>query len=177
MKQLNLLEKPPMQFGGSFDQRHKIRTLCSRRPIHLTLKSNKRYILFKSRDKIREIIFKQAKSVGIKVYAWSVQKDHIHLSIKIPNREAYKKWIRAMTGLIARLFGKGLWKFRPFTRILGSFGREFQILNNYIFRNELEIFKIWNYDRSLKVIDLANATQPQIVPFPNFDRRQLNGLL
>ncbi len=163
MKQLNLLEKPSLQFGGSFDQRHRTRTLCSRRPVHLTLKSQKRFSLFRSREEIRKIIFKQAKKFGIKIYSWSIQKDHIHLAIQVLNRDAYKKWIRAVTGLIARLLGKGIWKFRPFTRVLSGFGKELRNLNNYIFRNELEVFKIWSYDRDRSIDDLARSTKGKMI--------------
>ncbi len=162
MKQLNLLDKPSLSFGGSFDQRHRLRTLCSKKPVHLTLKSQKRFSLFKSREKIRKIIFKQAKKLGIKIYSWSIQKDHIHLAIQILSREAYKKWIRAVTGLIARLLGKGVWKFRPFTRVLSGFGRELRNLNNYLFRNELEVFRIWQYDRKRSIDDLARSTKGQM---------------
>ncbi len=166
MKQLNLLEKPSLQFGGGFDQRHCLRTLCSRKPIHLILKSQKKYSLFKNRDEIRRIIFKQAKKFGIKIYSWSIQKDHIHLAIQILNRDAYKKWIRAVTGLIARLLGKGIWKFRPFTRVLSGFGRELRNLLNYIFRNELEVFRVWDYNRELSLEDLAKNTRGRIIVEP-----------
>ncbi len=162
MKQLNLIGKPSLQFGGNFDQRHRLRTLCSRRPVHLTLKSQRKYSLFKNREEIRMIIFKQAKKFGIKVYSWSIQKDHIHLAIQILGRDAYKKWIRAVTGLIARLLGKGIWKFRPFTRVLSGFGRELRNLNNYIFRNEMEVFKIWKYDRSHSTEELAGRTRGRL---------------
>lgn len=158
MKQLSLIDKPSLQFGGSFDRRHRTRTLCSRKPIHLTLKSQKRFSLFKNREKVRKIIFKQAKKFGIKIYSWSIQKDHIHLAIQILNRDSYKKWIRATTGLIARLLGKGIWKFRPFTRVLSGSGRELKNLLNYIFRNELEVFKIWKYDRALSLGELQKNT-------------------
>ncbi len=162
MRQLNLLDKPSLQFGGSFDQRHRLRTLCSRKPIHLTLKSQKKFSLFKNREGIRRIIFKHAKKFGIKIYSWSIQKDHIHLAIQILSRETYRKWIRTVTGLIARLLGKGIWKFRPFTRVLSGFGRELRNLNNYIFRNEMEVFKIWKYDRDISLSELEKSTVGRI---------------
>lgn len=159
MRQLSLLKKPSLQCGGSEKSPHILRTLSSKVPMHLILKTGKPISLFRNRDSIMKIVKKQAARFGIEIYTWGVEKTHIHMSLKISSRENYKKWIRATTGLIARFLGKGIWKFRPFTRVLSGFGKDFAALNDYIFRNEMEAFKIWRYDRSKSLHDLAKSTQ------------------
>jgi REP element-mobilizing transposase RayT len=149
MKQLCLLAKPPVACGGSLNNtRHIKRTLSTKNPMHLVLKS-KREILFKNKDKVGKLLMKQAKKFGIKSYGYSIQKDHIHFVLRIFNREDYIKFIRAFTGLLARLLGKGLFKFRPFTRI-AHWGRDLQNLRNYLFQNDMEVYGVW--DKSTRQI-------------------------
>ncbi|MAV91421.1 MAG: hypothetical protein CL676_08355 [Bdellovibrionaceae bacterium] len=144
MKQLNLMPKPSLECGGSLkNSRKQRRILCSKRPLHLVLKSKKKS-LFKSRDFIRRTLNRQGEKFNHRILTWSVQKDHIHILLRISDRQNYIKFIRAFTGLLARKLGRGIWKFRPFTRVL-SWGRETWNVNNYIFRNEMEVFKFWKY--------------------------------
>tara|TARA_Y100001935_G_C17206022_1_gene457596 strand:- start:196 stop:726 length:531 start_codon:yes stop_codon:yes gene_type:complete len=144
MKQLQLLPKPKMECGGSLNNtRKQQRTLSSKKPLHLVLKANKN-TLFKNRDFIQRTMDRQANRFGHRVFTWSVQRNHIHILLRISKRENYNKFIRAFTGLMARKLGRGLWKLRPFTKIL-SWGRESWNVNNYIFRNEMEVFQIWKY--------------------------------
>ncbi len=90
---------------------------------------------------------KYANSFGIKVCASGVQRDHIHFLIKVPNRTAYVRFIRTLTGQIARRFGSGFFKLRPYTR-LATWGREVNALKDYLFRNDMEVFEIWRYRRT-----------------------------
>ncbi len=144
MTQLNLLPKPNLECGGSLKNTRKgKRTLSSKRPVHLVLKSSKS-TLFKNRDFIQKTMNRQAKTFNHRIYTWSIQKNHIHVLIRFHNRASYIKFIRSFTGLIARKLGRGLWKWRPFTKVL-SWGREMWNVNNYIFRNEMEVFEIWKY--------------------------------
>ncbi|HAG91553.1 MAG TPA: hypothetical protein DCL41_06760 [Bdellovibrionales bacterium] len=144
MKQLSLIPKPNLECGESLQNSGKQkRILSSRRPTHLVLKAHKN-TLFKHRNFIQQTLEKQAANFHHKLLTWSVQKDHIHLLIRFFDRLSYIKFIRALTGLIARKLGRGLWKFRPYTKVL-SWGRETWNVNNYIFRNELEVFKFWKY--------------------------------
>jgi|GEM_PF-5336665 REP element-mobilizing transposase RayT len=154
-KQLELFKAPSREFGGSRTTAHIQRPLSFKRSMHLVLKTDNKPVLFKNRSEIKAILKKQAKNFNVHIYSESVQKDHLHLHLKFPNRESYKKWIRAVTGLIARTIAKGIFKFRPYTRILGGSPKEFWNLNNYIFRNECEVFGIWPYRRALPVETLA----------------------
>ena len=146
MKQIHLLPPPSLFFGGGLeaDPKRSQRILSTKLPTHLVLKSKPTFKLFKNKSIIEEILKKQAKKFGVKIYGLSVQKDHIHLNIRIFSRITYKAFIRAVTGLIARKLGCGIWKFRPFTRIV-KWGRPFEILKKYILQNELEIKDIIPY--------------------------------
>ncbi|MAV91468.1 MAG: hypothetical protein CL676_08595 [Bdellovibrionaceae bacterium] len=144
MKQLHLLPKPNLESGGSLlNTRHQKRTLCSKRPLHLVLKSNKN-TLFGNRNFIQKTLKKQSKTFNHQILSWSVQRNHIHILIRICDRSSYLKFIRAFTGLLARKLGRGLWKFRPFTKVL-SWGREIENVSSYIFQNEMEVCGIWDY--------------------------------
>ncbi len=148
MKQLTLISKPDLACGGELNNtRQEKRVLSSRRPIHLVLKTRSSASLFKSRLVIKSLTSKYAKTFGIKVHASSVQRDHVHFVIKMASRRAYIGFIRTLTGQIARRFGRGLFELRPYTRI-GTWGREFRSLLDYLFRNDLEVFNIWRYQRS-----------------------------
>src|SRR5690606_18911123 len=92
MKQLCLLKNEqtiPAAFGGNLaiDYKRQRRPLSTKNPTHLVLKAKSSFRLLRSKSEINKILFKQAKTFGIKIYSLSVQKDHIHLNIKIFSRE------------------------------------------------------------------------------------------
>ncbi|MBY0384305.1 transposase [bacterium] len=144
MKQTSFFIKAKLESGGSLNPKGKrktARTLDSRRPLHLVLKSKNTISLFKNKHKLRDILKKQAKTFGIKVYSHSIQKDHWHLVIKITNRYLYRGFIRSLTGIIARQLGKGLWRLCPYSRIV-SWGRDFLNVIDYLLLNECEVLEI-----------------------------------
>lgn len=139
MKQLTLIKKPRTEYGGSLlkGRRKTERVLNSRKPMHLVLKAKKVYVLFKQKNKLKSILKKQAKTFGVQVYSESIQADHWHLCLKITNRRLYRGFIRSLTGIIARLLGKGLWELRPYSRIV-EWGRDFLNVNDYLLLNYCE---------------------------------------
>lgn len=145
MKQLNLIPKPNLSGGGSLiNTRHSKRVLSSKLPMHLVLTVKKGRDLFKRRLWVKSLLQSHAAKFGIKVYASSIQRDHLHLIVKIPNRRNYVGFIRAVTGVMARKIGKGIWHLRPFTRVT-SWGRDFRQLLDYLFKNDMEVFGVWDY--------------------------------
>ena len=139
MKQTSFFPQVSPIFGGASAKkcRHYRRVLTSQKPIHLVLKATKN-ILFKNRDFIRLTLLRQAKLAGVTLYDYNINFDHIHLQIKIPNRLLYCRFVRALTGLISRKLGRGLWKLRPFTRV-SEWGKAFYKLKHYILQNNLEV--------------------------------------
>ena len=145
MKQTSFLNKQELFHGGqlSLGKRKERRTLCSKRAIHLILKSNKP-ILRANKNKIEKATRKYAKRFSIKIYQESIQRDHLHSLIRISSRQSYSKFIRALTSYLARHLGRGLWKLLPFTRVV-NWGRSYKIVKEYIEMNEREILGLQPY--------------------------------
>jgi REP element-mobilizing transposase RayT len=116
-------------------KRKKKRNLPKRKPIHLILKS--RYILLTHKGWIQEKINQYGKKFFIKVHNLAICGDHIHFALEIPHRDEYKKFIRALTGVIARKMGKGMWSLIPLTKVF-EWGKPFRYLMAYITRNQEE---------------------------------------
>lgn len=116
MKQMKLMNIKTKDFHGGelvVGKRKCARPLCTRKPIHLVLKANKRVNLFKNSKVVKTAIHKYAVLCGMKIYSLSVQSDHIHLCIRIHDRSLYKKFIRSLTGVLARRFGRVYGNFCP----------------------------------------------------------------
>lgn len=145
-KQLTLIpNKLRLYHGGRLarGKRKRRRTLCSKRPIHLVLKSNQK-ILFKNKNVILQLTKKYSERFGVKIYQSSVQKNHIHYILKMLNRQIYIKFIRSLTSQLAKQLGKGLWSLLPFTRIT-EWGKPFRALIDYVQMNEREVLGLQEY--------------------------------
>ena len=114
---------------------------------HLVLKSNGKISLYRNRDFVLKTIQQQAQKSGVRIYGLSIQHDHIHHSILCSNKAQYNAFVRSVTGLLARKFGRGLWKYRPYTKII-EWGRHAQNLKNYIELNEREVRGETQYRRN-----------------------------
>ena len=142
MKQLSLIPKKEKDFhGGQLNQKkRKVRRPLSRKKsIHLVLKCHKKLSLFENKKLLQVLIKKYGQRFCLKVYEISIQHDHIHFLVRIPNRENYIKFIRSLTGQMAKKLGKGLFKFLPFTRIV-DWGAAYRKVQAYLQKNEDEIY-------------------------------------
>ncbi len=140
-RQMSFFKPTVKEFGGSLSvkgKRKAARVLDSRKPLHFVLKSKKSANLYSHRVLLRKPLYLYAKRFGIKVYKESVQKDHFHFCIKITNRELYRGFIRALTGVISQKLGKGIWALIPYSRIV-SWGREFFAVLDYVLLNDCEV--------------------------------------
>jgi hypothetical protein len=137
MKQASLFPIAPPIFGGNLPRgRRKLaRPLARKRPTHLILKAKK--VIFPERKTVLDVVFSQAEKQSIRIYDLAVAKDHLHLVIVIPGRREYRAFIRSVTGLLARLFGKGLWTALPFTRV-AQWGAAYRELQRYMEQNREE---------------------------------------
>lgn len=128
MKQLALLnQKIQNQFGGSLQvgRRKAARPLAIKKSIHLVLKAADGSRLLRKRAVVRAVLKKFGAKFGVKIYSLAVHDNHIHVSLKIHSRHAYRKWIRATTSrLVARVSGLKF-TLRPWTRIL-AWGHAFR---------------------------------------------------
>ena len=153
MKQLEFFNPPAREFGGGLNQgkRKSTRAISTNLPIHLVLKTRKELNLFTQVNRNDFLIYlaRYTKKFNIKLYSWSVQKNHIHLCIRISQRENYQKFIRSLTGILARLWGKGVWQLLPYSRLV-NWGKDFQNVLNYIEMNEAEIQGFREYKKRVK---------------------------
>lgn len=140
MRQLNLIPKPPTEFGGSLlvGKRKAIRTLAISKPLHLIIKGDiqKSGALLKYRKTIDAEIKKQAAKFDIKIFKYAIERTHIHFAAKLSSRENYNKFIRAITGRLAQLT-KIKFILRPYTKIV-QWGRQLKTLFNYVVQNHKE---------------------------------------
>jgi REP element-mobilizing transposase RayT len=76
--------------------------------MHLVLRSSlakgaKSFLKAKYSARIRAIIRKQAQINGVKLYGVANRGDHFHLLVLPRSRKSYLNFVRAITGLIARV--------------------------------------------------------------------------
>lgn len=135
--QYSLFKKPLLFHGGELktSKRKIARPLARKRAIHFILKSGRD--IYKHASFIEALIRRQGGRFSVRVYSVAVAHDHVHFVALVPVREKYAGFIRAITGLLARKLGKGLWKFTPFTRIV-AWGKDFARLLNYLRKNREE---------------------------------------
>ena len=135
------------------------RPLSFKQSMHLVLRSSKAtgkysFLHISRVRQIKALVQKQASVSEVKILRYANAGNHLHLLVQPSNRIGYRKFIRAITGLIARTVlkterGIGLrgqdrlkntnkfWDKRPFTRIV-AWGREFTRVSRYLIQNILE---------------------------------------
>jgi REP element-mobilizing transposase RayT len=155
-----LKDKIPRQFGGArLKSNPKIsRPLSTKLAIHLVLKSElarggKSFLRARNVDRIDQIVRGRAKKCGVRILHFVNVGNHIHLVVKLHDRQAYASFIRVVTGLIARHVlqaqrnaAKGLkfWQARPFTRLV-NWGRDYERVKRYMEKNRREAFIDWGF--------------------------------
>jgi hypothetical protein len=132
-----LFKNPVLFHGGELakGKQRKRRPLCRKRALHLVLKTRRG--LFKHRLLVLDRILLYAHRNAIRIYDYAPNRDHVHVVLKIPSREAYVRFIRALTGALGRILGRGLFTFTPFTRVM-AWGRAYKEVRDYLARNREE---------------------------------------
>ena len=116
--------------------------------MHIVLRSSlakgKYSMLHKDKGKrIRQTIEAQAKRFHINIYEFANVGNHIHLLVKTHSRDLFKGFLRAISGLIARItlgvergsaMALKFWDQRPFTRIV-SWRKDFESVKQYVIQN------------------------------------------
>jgi hypothetical protein len=163
-KQFALLKKEKSEYGGDLMKTRKGRAhgrpLSTRESMHLTLRSTKArgdWSLRRGANpaRIDAIIKKFTVKYSVRVISKANVGNHLHLHVRLANRQAYKPFIRAVTAAIAmavtgacrwrtkaKIMGEReanirFWDYRPFTRIVEGL-RDFLALEDYIRINQLE---------------------------------------
>ena len=180
-KQLEFFDnlKIPRFFGGSLLKSNPKtkRPLSEKDSIHLVLKSeratgSKSMLQRRNVDRIDTLVRKHAKLCGVKIYHFVNVGNHLHLVIRIHDRKLFTRFIRIVTGLIARHvlnqergLGHGntektikekdrdeaksrFWVARPFTRLI-AWGKDFRFVAQYMDKNRNQAkrsFVAWGFD-------------------------------
>ena len=184
-KQFSFFKESPRIFGGSAQKSHPkfARTLSSKESIHLVLKSVHTVGVYsmlrkENASKVDRIIRSQAKICEIKIYQLVNVGNHLHLVIKLRDHKLFARFIRAITGVIARHVlkrqrgsekpslkpasenRKQFWVARPFTRLI-AWGRDYNFVKNYMKKNKNQVrshFVAWGFDvTDLNSIRLLNT--------------------
>lgn len=150
MKQINFgfIKNYKNEFGGSLlkkGQRKIRRPLSTKHPIHLIIKSSVRFRLFNPRNQqIEALLRKEARRFQIQLFDFAINWSHIHMVVRLPSRESYVAFIRSYNSQLVTLLSrnmfyglKGLFEFRPYTKIL-TWGRQFHVTLNYQKLNQQE---------------------------------------
>lgn len=150
----NFDQNAKKSFGGSLlkgNPRSK-RPISTKKPMHLVLRSSFAKGSFsmqqsKNRNRIKAVVNKLSNRFSIKVYRFANSGNHLHMLVHPSSRQAYLHFIRALSGIIARIVLNAergsasmidrFWDSRPFTRIV-EWGKEFAVVRNYIDLNTLE---------------------------------------
>jgi hypothetical protein len=105
---------------------------------------------------IERLVRKQGREKGVRIYRFANSGNHLHLLVLPRSRKGYRAFVRAISGLIARLAlgaergraqmaqGARFWDARPYTRIV-EWGRAFHVACHYVRLNELEAPGFWPY--------------------------------
>ncbi len=100
--------KAPKVFGGAYlkNSHAKVkRPIATKRAMHLVMRSLKakgQISFLKKEKKLKELFFKQAKQSGVKIYRFANTGNHFHLIVLPSSRVAFNKFIRSISGLVAR---------------------------------------------------------------------------
>ena len=138
--------------------------------VHLVLKSTqaigtKSMLHTYNVNKINNIIRTHAKLCRIRIYHFVNVGNHLHLVIKLDDRKEFSRFIRIITGLIARHVLKAqrgpavddstaahkktqFWVARPFTRLI-AWGRDYDYIKKYMKKNindAKRCFVPWGFD-------------------------------
>lgn len=143
------------EFGGAHLKKShakKARPIAIKKTMHLTLRSSKAkgdksFRYDKNRiKKIVKVVREQAQKFGIEVYRFANVGNHIHMLVKASYRKGFISFLRAISGIIARIAlgaERGMaklkeatqfWDQRPWTRIILTW-TEFKKVKKYVEQN------------------------------------------
>jgi REP element-mobilizing transposase RayT len=151
-KQLDFfnLTIPKSAFGGSHLKSHPkcARPISCKDLMHVVLKSEKAkgaLSFARIEREIQQLARKLGLKLGVKINDIVVMSNHIHLSIRVMSRRAFKAFLRSLSALIIRKLCKGMvtgknffFNGRPFSRIIASGRRSYATINRYFDLNRLE---------------------------------------
>jgi hypothetical protein len=134
-----------------------------KRPLHLVVRSSRAKGTWSMRQfskapLIKALAYRLAERNQIKIYEYANAGNHLHLLLKAKTREGFKKFLRTLTAIVARIVtgakkgnpvGK-FWDELAYTRLV-NWGRHFFRGRYYVIQNRLEAAGVIPYqDRKKK---------------------------
>jgi hypothetical protein len=148
--------------GGELgaNKRKERRPLDPRRPVHLTLRSERArgdwsMLHHKHQRKVRHLVERFAAKNRVRIYQYANSGNHLHLLVHSKDPKAFQRFLKTIAGVIARAVtgarkgkpsGK-FWDSLAWTRIV-SWGRDLKRVIDYIQMNELEAEGVWRREWS-----------------------------
>jgi len=116
--QLDLFKKGTDRYGGSLQTTRKGRAhgrpVSTKHSMHFVLRSTKargEWSFLRHKKAIAEILKRFAEKNGVLIESFANVGNHLHLHLKLSNRNAYKPFIRAVTSAIMmKVTGVSRWK-------------------------------------------------------------------
>ncbi len=150
--------------GAPSKGRRKVRRpLDVRKPIHLVLKSSRArgdWSLLRDRNRhwIERLVAIKAKKFGVQIQGYVNVGNHLHIKLKLRDRNGFQKFLKAVTALIARRVTgarkgapKGqFWDALAYTKVIRVWRQE-QTLNRYLHANQIEVW----HGRAIRDEELA----------------------
>src|SRR4051812_36301062 len=166
------------------------RPLSTKKALHLVLKSEVAkgalsLSHFKNKQTIDGLVKHYSKKHGVQLYSYSNNGNHIHAVIRFKSVNAYKRFIKALTGHITyylkqsypELFKKikKFWLYRPWPRIV-EWGRDFKKALQYLAINQMEAMgmdrpKVTEDD----ILAFMSKRKKRRVEPPDFTQHELTG--
>jgi REP element-mobilizing transposase RayT len=126
------------------------RPVCTRRPMHVVLRSERArgaWSLRKHESRINEALRACARRSGTRVYEFANVGSHLHLLLRARRRDGFQAFLRAFAGMAARIVtgarrgrpcgGGPFWTTLAWSRIV-AWGRDYRGVRHYVFRNQIE---------------------------------------
>lgn len=142
----------PLEHGGRVraGRRKTRRPFDPKRPMHLVMRSSRArgtWSFLHRRNKlgIHALLLDLCERYGVKLYRYENVGNHLHLIVRFPSRRELRAFLRVFAQRVMFLVTgarKGEPRGRFFERIaytrVVSWGREFKVLKNYLWKNALE---------------------------------------
>jgi len=163
--------QPRLTHGGreSKGKRKTTRPFTPKTSLHIVLKSKRASGAWsmkhrKNQSRITSMVYVYASRFRVHVYRFANVGDHLHLLVKASDRKDLADYLRVLAGRVAvtvsgakkyvKRIGK-FWDHLCWSRLV-KWGKEFHLVQKYVFENELEAI-----DNKFRQLILKN---PYLIP-------------
>lgn len=134
------------------------RPFSAEHALHVTMRSDvargkESLLIPRTRQWLHEYVPSLARKLGVRLYCWSNNGNHLHLVLRADSRITFQRFLRTLASRVACVVlqsKKGreknirFWTKRPYSRVL-SWGRELSNVLRYVSRNIKESFGQMSY--------------------------------